>query len=77
MFKAVHDEERSGQPSVMNDLVENVDHNSCERWHFTISELLCEFPQMSCAVFYEIIIVRLSYHHKFCTRCVPNCREWL
>jgi hypothetical protein len=44
MFEAVHDEGQSGQPSVANDLAENVDQNSCERWHFTISELLCEFP---------------------------------
>jgi hypothetical protein len=39
-----------------------------ERQRFTISELLCEFPQISRTVLYEIIIVRLSYHHKFCAR---------
>jgi hypothetical protein len=50
-------------PSVMSDdLVQSVDQEICERRHFTISELLCEFPQISCTVLYEIIIVRLGYH---------------
>jgi hypothetical protein len=41
----VHDEERSGQPPVVSDeLVQSVDQTICERWHFTISELSCEFP---------------------------------
>jgi hypothetical protein len=43
----------------------------CERRHFTISELLCEFPQSSSTLLYENIIVRLGYH-KFCTRWVPK-----
>jgi hypothetical protein len=34
-----------GWTSVMSDdLVESVDQNICERWCFTISELLYEFP---------------------------------
>jgi hypothetical protein len=41
----------------------------CERQHFTISELSCEFPQISVTVLYEIITVRLGYH-KFCARWV-------
>jgi hypothetical protein len=46
----VHDEEGSGWPSVVNDgLVQS------ERWHFTISELSCEFPQISRIVLYNII----------------------
>jgi hypothetical protein len=35
----------------------------------TISELYCEFPQISRTLLYKIIIVRLGYH-KFCTRWV-------
>jgi hypothetical protein len=66
----VHDEEQSGRPSVVSDdLVQSVDHKSCERQHFTISELSCEFPQISRAVLYKIIAVRLGYH-KFCMRWV-------
>jgi transposase len=66
----VHDEERSGQPSVVrDDLVQSVDQKTCERWRFTISELSCEFSQISLTVLYEIITVRLGYH-KFCARQV-------
>jgi hypothetical protein len=63
----VHDEERSGQPSVVIDRVQSVDQNICERRRFTVSEVSCEFPQISCTILYEIITVRLGYH-KFCAR---------
>jgi hypothetical protein len=61
-----------GQPSVVSDeLVQSGDQKNCERrWRFTISELSCEFPQISCTALYEIITVRLGYHHYFCTRWV-------
>jgi hypothetical protein len=53
-----HDEEWSGRPSVVSDdFVQSVDQKICERWRFAISGLLCEFPQISCIVLYEIIIV--------------------
>jgi hypothetical protein len=59
----VHNEERSGWPSVVSDdLFQNVGQKICERWHFTISELLSEFSQISCAVLHEIITVKLGYH---------------
>jgi hypothetical protein len=49
----VYDEGWGGQPSVMsNDRVEGVAKKICERRCFTISELLCEFPQISCTVLY-------------------------
>jgi hypothetical protein len=45
-----------GQPSVVSDdLVQSVEQKICERQHFTISEVLCEFPQISCTVLYGII----------------------
>jgi transposase len=48
----VHDEERSGRPSVVSDdLVEIVDQKICERRRFGISELSCGFPQISCTDF--------------------------
>jgi hypothetical protein len=69
----VHDEDQSGQPSVVSDdLVQSVDKKICEKQHFTISELLCEFPQISCTVLCEIITVRLGYNHKFCAREIPK-----
>jgi hypothetical protein len=52
----VQDEERSGQPSVVSDdLVRNVDQRIYEWWRFTISELSCDFPQISCTILYKII----------------------
>jgi hypothetical protein len=63
-----HNEEQSRRPSaVSDDLVQSVDQKICERWRLTISELICECPQMSRTLLYEIIILRLGYH-EFCTR---------
>jgi hypothetical protein len=68
----IHSEVRRGQPSVMSDdIVQSVDQRILERWHFTISELSCENPQISCTVLYKIITVRLGCH-KFCARWVPK-----
>jgi hypothetical protein len=45
----VHNDKQSGKPpAVGDDLVHTVDQKICERWHFTISDLLCQFPQISC-----------------------------
>jgi uncharacterized protein YPO0396 len=42
-------------PSVVHeDIVQRVYQKICERRCFTISELSCEFPQISCTVLYEI-----------------------
>jgi hypothetical protein len=41
-----------------DDLVQSVDQKVCERRRFTILELLCEFPQISRTLLYEIIGVR-------------------
>jgi hypothetical protein len=76
MFKGgrtnVHDEERSGRPSVVShDLVQSAGQNICERLPITISDLSCEFSQISHTVLYEIITVRLG-SHKFCARWVPK-----
>jgi hypothetical protein len=44
----VHDEERSGRPSVLSDdLAQSFGQKICERLLFTISEFSCEFPQIS------------------------------
>jgi hypothetical protein len=42
--------------------VQSVDQTIFERRQFTISELSCEFPQISRIVLYEIITVRLEYN---------------
>jgi hypothetical protein len=58
----VHDEERSGRPSVVSDV-----GVQSESWRFAISEFSCKFSQISNTVLYEIIIVRLGYD-KYCAR---------
>jgi hypothetical protein len=59
-----------GWPSIVSDdLVQRVDQKFCGRWPYTISELSCEFPEISCTVPYEIITVRLGCH-KFCSKWV-------
>jgi hypothetical protein len=42
-------------PVVSDDLVQSDHQKIREEWCFTISELSCEFPQISCTVLYEII----------------------
>jgi hypothetical protein len=48
---------------VSDDLVQTVDQNICERRHNTISELSCEFPQISRAILYKVIMVMLRYQN--------------
>jgi hypothetical protein len=45
----VHDEEQSGQLAICSsdDVFQGVDEKICKRWRFTISEVSCEFPQIS------------------------------
>jgi hypothetical protein len=59
-----------GQTSIVSDnLVQSVAQNICERLWFTISKLSCEFSQITCAVLYGIIAVRLGYN-RLCTKGV-------
>ncbi|GBO25486.1 hypothetical protein AVEN_254918-1 [Araneus ventricosus] len=68
----VHDEARSGQPSVVNDsLVAKVNEKIRENSRFTIRMLCEEFPQISKTVFHEIVTNRLNYR-KLCSRWVPK-----
>ncbi|GBN61860.1 hypothetical protein AVEN_52338-1 [Araneus ventricosus] len=64
----VHDEERSGRPSVVNDgLVAKVNEKIRENRRFTIRMLFDEFPQISKTVLREIVTNRLNYR-KLCCR---------
>jgi hypothetical protein len=68
----IRDEERSGRPSVVsNNLVQSVEQKIGEKRGFIISELACEFPQISRTLLYETVTVKLGYH-KFFPRWVPN-----
>lgn len=67
----VHDEKRSGRPSVItDDLVEKIDGKIRENRRFTITELSECFPQISRTVVYEIVTQKLGFR-KFCARWVP------
>jgi oligoribonuclease (3'-5' exoribonuclease) len=56
---------------IMDDLFKVLTQKICERRRFIISELLCEFPQISHTVPYKIITVRLGCD-KFCARWIPK-----
>ncbi|GBN42954.1 hypothetical protein AVEN_38862-1 [Araneus ventricosus] len=68
----VHDEARSGRPSVVNDgLVAKVNEKICENRRFTKRMLFDEFPQISKTVLHDIVTNRLNYR-KLCSRWVPK-----
>ena len=52
----VHDEARSGRPSLVNDdLVRNVNERVRDDRRFTISDLFLHFPQISRTLLYDIV----------------------
>jgi len=52
----VHDEMRSGLPSLVNDdLVRKVKERVCDDRRFTISDLSLHFPQISRTLLYDIV----------------------
>ncbi|GBM05177.1 hypothetical protein AVEN_33537-1 [Araneus ventricosus] len=68
----VHEEARSGRPSVVNDgLVVKVNEKIHENSRFTIRMFSDEFPQISKTVLHEIVTNRLNYR-KLCSRWVPK-----
>lgn len=68
----VHDEQRSGRPSVVNEsLVQEVDNTVRENRRFTISSLRDDFPNVSHSVLYGIVTEHLNYR-KLCARWVPK-----
>ena len=68
----VHDEKRSGRPSLVNDdLVRKVDGKVREDRRFTISGLSLQFLEISRTLLYEIVRNHLDYR-KLCSRWVPK-----
>ena len=58
----VHDEARSGSPSLVNDnLVRKVNERVREDRRFTISDLSPHFPQISRTLLYDIISSHFGY----------------
>ncbi|KAJ4436137.1 hypothetical protein ANN_18764 [Periplaneta americana] len=70
--QSVHDEERSGRPSLINDdHVEVVRQCIMENRHFMITELSSHFPQISRSLLHEIVAKHLLFK-KVCARWVPK-----
>ena len=57
----VHDEARSGRPSLVNDLVRKVNEIVRDDRRFTISDLSLQFPQISRILLYDIFSSHLGY----------------
>jgi hypothetical protein len=49
----------------MGDVVQSVHQKVCESLHFTIADISCEFPQMSCTPLYMIITAEVSLAQVF------------
>ncbi|KAJ4449970.1 hypothetical protein ANN_01377 [Periplaneta americana] len=70
--QSVHDEERSGRPSLINDgRVELVRQCIMENRRFTITELSSHFPQISRSLLHEIVTKHLLFK-KVCARWMPK-----
>jgi len=58
----VHDEARSGRPSLANaDLLRKVNESVCDGRRFKISDLSLHFPQISRTLLYDIVSSHLGY----------------
>ncbi|PNF32058.1 hypothetical protein B7P43_G05746 [Cryptotermes secundus] len=70
--QSVHDEKRSGRPSIItDDLVELVRERITENHHVTVTELSSHVPQISGSLLHEIVTEHLLFR-KFCARWVPK-----
>ena len=70
--QSVHDEERNGRSSLINDdLVELVQQRVMENRCFTITDLSRHFPQISISLLHEIVTKHLLFK-KLCARWVPK-----
>jgi len=70
--KYVHDDPRSGRPSLVNeDLVRAVEGKIRENRQFTITSLSLHFPQISQSLLHEIVSDKLKFW-KVCARWVPK-----
>ncbi|GFY05899.1 uncharacterized protein TNCV_4405641 [Trichonephila clavipes] len=64
--QSVHDEERSGRPSIISsDVVEFVRQRVLENRRFTIMEPSSRFPQMSRSLLHDIVTKHLMFKKLF------------
>lgn len=67
----IHDEERSGRPSVSDETIEKVEGILLEDRRITIRELALRVPEVSCSTIDKILSEILGYR-KVCARWVPR-----
>lgn len=68
----VHDEQRSGRPSILTDeLVQKIEETVREDRRLTVDEISAMFPQLSRTLLYETLTETLGYR-KLCARWVPK-----
>ena len=68
----VHDEERSGRPSIVTDeLVQKVDEIVRDDRRLTLDEISALVPQISRTVLYDVVTETLGFR-KLCARWVPK-----
>jgi hypothetical protein len=68
----VHDEQRSGRPSLISDdLLQKIEGEICANRRGTIRELLHIIPEVSKTTMHEAVAEKLGYR-KLCTRWVPK-----
>jgi len=67
----VHDEQRSGRPSVSDDVVDKVERILLEDRRITINELSFRIPDIASTTIHKIVTEKLGYS-KVCARWVPR-----
>ena len=68
----VHDDERSGRPSLVNDeMVRAIEERIRGNRRFTITMISQDFPEISRSLLHEIVSEKLAYR-KLCARWVPK-----
>ncbi|KAG5319305.1 SETMR methyltransferase, partial [Pseudoatta argentina] len=69
---SVHDDQRSGRPSILtDDIVENIENALRDDRRLTVDELSAMFPQISRSLLHETITETLGYR-KLSARWVPK-----
>ncbi|KAL4143360.1 hypothetical protein QTP88_005698 [Uroleucon formosanum] len=67
----VHDEERTGRPSLISDVLVQEVEKKFMKTRFTMTSLAKHFPQISRSLLHEIVSIKLNFR-KLCARWVPK-----
>ncbi|XP_049952831.1 protein GVQW3-like [Schistocerca serialis cubense] len=67
----IHDQQRSGRPTISEETVLKVERSTCEDWHITLNDLCTLVPEVSRSTNHRILTETLNYW-KMCARWVPR-----